>query len=189
MKKRNTNKVLSTFISFITTCLVAVFFVLLVGCDDVKKHTNHSSVMTTEEYNSFKKENTNDKIAVISTFTPTLEITDYINNTSLEDIILHDIRKKNSSANYNKEVQHKAFESMLDYSFLPQNRNGLINATSEYVYVPVKFNLAKVFYLEDFYTFIKINSDYYQSIESKYYNEQNKKREQERQESWDKYLK
>lgn len=230
MKKRNTNKVLTTFISFITTCLVAVFFVLLVGCDDVKTHnqyqyqytTNKNNQHTTKKKNNqytskpnthvdvvneYIKDNHQDNIAVVLTFKPTHEITDYIKNTSLEDIIIQDQKNKayklsrikhDSNIQDINELSDEAREILEERLYVIELKcapvytsdfdMGFDNSLDDYMLVPINSSLAKVFYLEDFYEFVKYNIDYYESVMTKFYEEQDEKRELDRQESWKKYL-
>ena len=122
--------------------------------------------MTQAEYNDYVKEHHQNDIAVSCSFKPTIAITDYIKNTSLDDIII-----QNPGDIYNYR----------------STSSGLYDGA--YKFVPANSNLAKAYYLQDFNGFMHSNSSYYHKVMSKYYDEQRLKREKEAQKEWDKYLK
>ena len=54
--------------------------------------------------------------------------------------------------------------------------------------IPINSNLSKVYFLEDFDSFVKCNSDYYNSIVEAENNKREKIMQNERNKKWDKYL-
>ena len=155
----------SYVISFAFTLASLITVGFLVGCDNISNKNQSSSVMNEDEYNEYVKKNHQNEISVSCSFKPTLEITDYIRNTSLEDIIIQN-------------------PGMLDN--YRNSYSGLYDGA--YKFVPANSNLAKVYYLQDFNGFMANNSQYYFDVMSKHHSQQQRKREQDAQQEWDKYL-
>lgn len=164
------------------TNLILILFVLLIaGCNN---HPNTvSKAMTEQEWHESKQPN---MILVEITFRPTLKLTDEIKNTSLESLI------KQGKGQYNKkdkilidkEVVRLMKEEGLSKEFAQKcaeiNAYRILTPKVEqqevkFKYVPTSSNLAKAYYLEDKYSFIKNNFEFYNKVINEIHNQNSKK--------------
>ena len=186
--------------------LMGVFFLL--GCKN--NQSSSKTEMNEEEFQEFNQaKNQDGMIAIETTFEPTLELTDEIKNSTLEELIRqgkgklskadqqeHDVfikERDNYLKKWRKEMRNKGWTdqqiresewvAMLGYK-KPKSQ---LEIAREYKlkYVPTTSNLAKVYYLEDMGRFIEHNEAYYNSIMSKI---QENSQGQDEQKNWDKYL-
>lgn len=159
--------------------------------------------MNEEEFQQYNEQrNEEGMIAIETTFEPTLELTDEIRNSTLEDLIRQG-RGKLSKADqarqeaYKKELRKKMKEDGLSDEQIKSNRFSNLEFSKPYVsstdvireyklkYVPATSNLAKVYYLEDMGRFIEHNEAFYNEIIIKM---QEENQGQQEQKNWDKYL-
>ena len=186
--------------------LMGAFFLL--GCKN--NQSSSKTEMNEEEFQEFNQaKNQDGMIAIETTFEPTLELTDEIKNSTLEELIRqgkgklseadqqeHDIfikERDNYLKKWRKEMRNKGWTdqqiresewvAMLGY----KKTKSQLEIAREYKlkYVPTTSNLAKVYYLEDMGRFIEHNEAYYNSIMSKI---QEDSQGQDEQKNWDKYL-
>ncbi len=179
--------------------LMAMCFLL--GCKN--NPSSSRTELNEEEFQEFDGvKNQEGMIAIETTFEPTLELTDEIRNSTLEELI-RQRKGKLSKADqakqetYRKEMRNKMKKEGLSeeqinsspYSNLvPSHKyKSSTDNAREYKlkYVPATSNLAKVYYLEDMGRFIEHNEAYYYSIISKM---QEENQGQQEQKNWDKYL-
>ena len=177
-----------------TNLILILFTLLIVGCNN---HPNTASkAMTEQEWQESKQPN---MILVEITFRPTLKLTDEIKNTSLESLI------KQGKGQYNKkdkilidkEVARLMKEEGLSKEFAQKcaeiNAYRILTPKVEqqevkFKYVPISSNLAKIYYLEDKYSFIKNNSEFYNKVINEIHNQNSKKIEEDIKKAWDGYL-
>ena len=170
------------------------------GCGNNPKTSR--TEMNEEEFQQYNEQRNEDgMIAIETTFEPTLELTDEIKNSTLEDLIRQGKGKlskvdqeelDNYLLNWRKEMkkmgltdqQIKNSEWMARLEKRPKSQ---LEIARDYKlkFVPATSNLAKVYYLEDMGRFIEHNETYYYSIISKM---QEENQGQQEQKNWDKYL-
>lgn len=120
-------------------------------------------------------------IAISPTFVPNIKITNKLNQSSLRDLILNDINKNNIKEIY----QH-------ENSFILEWYQSLYKQKDKSKYIPDQSNLAKVFFIQEKDTFIKLNKFYYYKIRHDFMSKQLKQQElleeQAAQSKWNDYL-
>lgn len=163
-----------------------------------------------EEFQQYNEQRNEDgMIAIETTFEPTLELTDEIRNSTLEDLIrqgkgklskadqakqdafikerdhyLKESRKEMKNKGWtDQQIRESEWVAMLRY----KKTKSQLEIAREYKlkYVPATSNLAKVYYLENMGKFIEHNEAYYNSIIIKM---QEESQGQQEQKNWDKYL-
>ena len=172
---------------------------IFLGCK--KNQSSSRTEMNEEEFHEFNEvKNQDGMIAIETTFEPTLELTDEIKKSTLEELIRQGKGKLSKADQakqdaYRKEMREKMkkdglsdefinYAGELEFAFRPKSQ---LEIAREYKlkYVPVTSNLAKVYYLEDMGRFIEHNETYYKSIMIKM---QEESHDQQEQKNWDKYL-
>ena len=179
-----------------------IFFlgvISLVSCNnnDSCNYTNKS--MTETEWTEYRSSAHNDMIAIETNFEPTLELTDEIINTSLEELIKQNKGKysKKEQLQRDKEIEKIIKEEGTTMEFAefiycmpkpisPFDINN--HAEVKFKFVPSTSALAKVYYLEDMGGFIRNNSDFYYNVSKEVRIEAEEQREKEILDKWDKYL-
>lgn len=145
------------FISSIVLAFLSLLF--FTGC-------NNNNKVVDPTYEEARKENPKE-IAVNTAFVPTIEITQELEHTSLDDLII----------------------KVYNETHLYKDDNPMIHMSSfNFKYVPANSKLAKAYLLEDTREFIRLNKDYYHKVISAYHNTQKKIREQSAQDAWNDYL-
>ena len=190
----------------IVTVMKNVLYLILTtlfvwGCKN--NPSSSRTELNEEEFQQHNEQRNEDgMIAIETTFEPTLELTDEIKNSTLEDLIRQGKGKLSKADQakqdaYRKEMRKKMKKEGLSeeqinsspYSNLvPSHKyKSSTDNAREYKlkYVPATSNLAKVYYLEDMGRFIEHNEAYYYSIISKM---QEENQGQQEQKNWDKYL-
>lgn len=179
--------------------LLTILFVM--GCKN--NQSTPKAETNEEEFQEFDETmNQDGMIAIETTFEPTLELTDEIKNTTLEDLIKqgkgHLSKSDQAKQDAYLKERRKKMESE-DISNKQTKESDLANIvpSRQYVsstdiireyklkYVPATSNLAKVYYLEDMGRFIEHNENFYNEIISKIQEESEQSQEQK---NWDKYL-
>lgn len=179
--------------------LMAMCFLL--GCKN--NPSSSRTELNEEEFKEFNEaKNQEGMIAIETTFEPTLELTDEIRNSTLEELI-RQRKGKLSKADqakqetYRKEMRNKMKKEGLSDDQINSSPYSQLGPSHQYVsptdnvreyklkYVPATSNLAKVYYLEDMGRFIEHNETYYNSIMIKM---QEDSQSQQEQKNWDKYL-
>lgn len=177
---------------------------LVVGCSNNQTQTNKE--FSVDEFQKYAdKKNEDGMIAIETTFEPTLELTEELRKTSLEELIkqgkgklskvdqmiLNEKKKKVINYLKRKGYSNKEIKTMeesgliaIKIATLPKDP---IEYSREYKlkYVPETSNLAKVYYLEDAGRFIEHNQKYYNDIISQI---QESTPQDQEQKNWDKYL-
>lgn len=188
----------------ISTFAIIAFF----GCTtNQRESTSEMSEDNFQEYNN--KKNNDGLIAIETSFEPTLDLTDEIRNSTLEELIK---QGKGKLSRYDqmradeekrmiqqeideekKELRRKGYSEkeineMVHRPRLPKFRpKPTYEYTGEYKlkYVPKTSNLAKVYYLEDMGRFIEHNQEFYNEVISKIKKDNKQNQEQK---NWDNYL-
>lgn len=158
---------------------------MVVGCSTNQRPT--SSSMNEEEFQVYDSTMHEERmIAIKASFEPTLELTDKIRNSTLEELI------KERYKEYKKRLQVEG--STMSYetlNFIYPNPHIVTAARShgmrEVKKVPMSSNLAKVYFLEDFESFYIDNQEYYESIINIQEEEFDNARRKKLKEKWDKY--
>lgn len=180
--------------------LLLVISTIAMSCGLNQRSMNSS--MDEEEFQEYNKQkNDEGQIAIETTFEPTLELTDEIRNSTLEDLIKQgkgklsrydQQRQKTADENERRKLKSQGYskkqiEEMMKLPRIRTERKSACDFAREYKlkYVPKTSNLAKVYYLEDMGMFIEHNHDFYYNIISKLQEESQKQLEQK---NWDKYL-
>ena len=181
-------------IKHVMYALMLIVFVW--GCGNSQNTTRIE--MNEEEFQEYNQaKNQEGMIAIETAFEPTLELTDEIRKSTLEELIRQGKGKLSKvdqakHDTYMREMRKKMKSEGLSDEFI----NSLVSS-HEYVsqtdvareyklkYVPATSNLAKVYYLEDMGRFIEHNEAYYNSIMSKMQEDSKGKDELK---NWDKYL-
>ncbi len=159
--------------------IIIILFVmgifLLNGCQEPQSKSSEHS-MTEEEYKKSIPENT---IVIDASFNPTLKLTKKIRETTLEKLI---IKKYDAVTSYC--IEHKKdFAEELYPTSSPYD----VALEVELKYVSSKSNLAKIYFLQDYKSFYKYNSEYFDKV-VKAENEKNQESERnEAQKNWRKY--
>lgn len=166
-----------------------------VSCNNKNGCSYTNATMTEEEWQNTKPQ---DVIAVETTFEPTLELTDEILNTSLEDLIKQQKGKycPKEQIQINNEIQRLIKEEGVSMEFarfiveqeIQHRPHSLYHINPPVKHIPKTSGLAKVYYLEDMGAFIRNNSDFYNKVLKDIYIENEKQREKEILDKWDKYL-
>lgn len=175
------------------------------GCKNAPK----SSILTEDEYRKSLQES--GLIAVPADFMPTMELTDEIRESSLEDLIIHNRGKysKNEEKRREKYIQEQVdmarqralmegrrftkkeeqaireLEALLERPISPSEM--ALNASVTIKHVPQNSNIAKVFYMENKEMFIFYNMDYYNRVKDKQRFSSREEREKAAQEKWKEY--
>jgi len=179
----------------VPSLLLLITFVSSCG----NNQNNIREEMNEEEFQEFNEAKSQESmIAIETTFEPTLELTDEIKNSTLEELIRQGKGKLSKADQakqdaYRKEMREKMkkdglsdefinYAGELEFAFRPKSQ---LEIAREYKlkYVPVTSNLAKVYYLEDMGRFIEHNETYYNMIKM-----QEESHDQQEQKNWDKYL-
>ncbi len=183
----------------VPSLLLLIAFVSSCG----NNQNNTRAEMNEKEFQEFNEAKSQEgMIAIETTFEPTLELTDEIKNSTLEELIRQGKGKfsKDDQAKceaYMSENKRKMkgegisdefieFISQLETCYEPVSPSD-VDANRGYTlkYVPKTTNLAKVYYLEDMKKFIKHNRIFYNNIIRKM---QEDSQGQDEQKNWDKYL-
>ena len=183
----------------VPSLLLLIAFVSSCG----NNQNNTRAEMNEKEFQEFNEAKSQEgMIAIETTFEPTLELTDEIKNSTLEELIRQGKGKfsKDDQAKceaYMSENKRKMkgegisdefieFISQLETCYGPVSPSD-VDANRGYTlkYVPKTTNLAKVYYLEDMRKFIKHNWIFYNNIIEKM---QEDSQRQDEQKNWDKYL-
>lgn len=175
-----------------------IFFfgvISLVSCNNKNSHNYTNTTMTEEEWQNSKPQ---DVIAIETTFEPTLELTDEILNTSLEDLIKQKKGKycPKEQIQIDNEIQRLIKEKGVSMSYarfiaeqdFQHHPHSLYYIEPPAKHIPKTSALAKVYYLEDMGAFIRNNSDFYNKVLKEIDIETEKQREKEILDKWDKYL-
>ena len=178
-----------------------IFFlgvISLVSCNnnDSCNYTNKS--MTEAEWQEYRSSAHNNMIAIETNFEPTLELTDEILNTSLEDLIKQKKGKycPKEQIQIDNEIQRLIKEKGVSMSYarfiaeqdFQHHPHSLYYIEPPVKHIPKTSALAKVYYLEDMGAFIRNNSDFYNKVLKEIDIETEKQREKEILDKWDKYL-
>ena len=183
----------------VPSLLLLIAFVSSCG----NNQNNTRAEMNEKEFQEFNEAKSQEgMIAIETTFEPTLELTDEIKNSTLEELIRQgkgkfskdDQAKCEAYMNENKRKmkgegisdEFIEFISQLETCYGPVSPSD-VDANRGYTlkYVPKTTNLAKVYYLEDMRKFIKHNWIFYNNIIEKM---QEDSQRQDEQKNWDKYL-
>ena len=180
----------------------------VVGC--INQQSQPKAELSEDEFQKINKEkNEVGMIAIETTFEPTLELTDEIRNSTLEELIMQGKGKLSKYDQMQVDEQNKIEKREIEaekrqlksQGYTKREIDEIINRprfrtkpkpTYEYAreyklrYVSKTSNLAKVYYLEDMGRFIEHNQDYYNELISKIQNDSQQNQEQK---NWDKYLK
>lgn len=155
--------------SFIFILIVAF---LVVSC----KQQNSNGTMTESEW---KETIPQGAIMIDVMFNPTLELSEKIKETSLEELIIH----RFDSIMYNAIKNRTNIDELYPIS---NPIDGTANVV-ELKAISSTSNLAKIYFLQDFYSFYKHNSSYYQNIIDSMQNKREETRKKEIQENWNRY--
>lgn len=117
----------------------------------------------------------NNYINIDTTFEPTLELTDKIKKSTLKQLIVEKVQK-----------DIKAYGNGVPYMENPFDVGKVTKPKVKQI--PINSNLSKVYFLEDYDSFVKNNSDYYNSIVEEENKKNENKKQSEKQKKWDKYL-
>lgn len=151
---------------FVPLCIVICIFGLI-GCN------NNNQEQSLVDFNQWYLKEHPNKIAVATSFIPTVDIK-YIDNLSLDELIIQNCYKEKAS--YTRE------------DALEFRRELNANHHITFKFVPDSSNLAKAYCLEDPFHFKKYNSGYCNNVLIEYKEARRKENEQKTQEVWDKYL-
>lgn len=167
----------------------------LCGCKNAPK----SNTFTEDEYRKMLQES--GKIAVPATFMPTLELTDEIRESSLEDLIIQNKGKYSAFEEKRREeyineriknARQRAFsegrkftkqdekiirehEAKFERPMSPIEMSLYSGVTLKHL--PQTSNIAKIFYMEQKESFIIYNTDFYYSVMRKHESSQQEDRE------------
>lgn len=181
----------------VPSLLLLIAFVSSCG----NNQNNTRAEMNEEEFQEFNEAKSQEgMIAIETTFEPTLELTDEIKNSTLEELIRQgkgklskdDQAKCEAYMSENKKKmkgegmsdEYIEFVSQLETSYKYVSPSD-VNSEYKLKYVPKTTNLAKVYYLEDMGKFIEHNGIFYNNIIRKM---QEDSQGQDEQKNWDKYL-
>ena len=159
-------------------CVMGIF--LFNGCQQPQRKSGtineEKHTMTEEEYRNSIPE---DKIAIDASFNPTLKLTKKIRETTLEKLIINKFNEVFSySIKHKKDFANELYPTSSPYDVAPE---------VELKYVSSKSNLAKIYFLQDYKSFYKYNSEYFDNV-VKAENETNQESERnEAQKNWSKY--
>ncbi len=117
----------------------------------------------------------NKYINIDTTFEPSLELTEKIKKSTLKQLIVEKVQK-----------DIKTYGNGVPYIENPYYARR--DTKPKVKKIPINSNLSKVYFLEDFDSFVKCNSDYYNSIVEAENNKREKIMQNERNKKWDKYL-
>jgi len=174
---------------------------LVSSCGNNQNNTR--AEMNEEEFQEFNEAKSQEgMIAIETTFEPTLELTDEIKNSTLEELIRQgkgklskaDQAKCEAYMSENKRKRKMKGEGISDeyIEFVSQLETCYkyvspsdVNREYKLKYVPKTTNLAKVYYLEDMGKFIEHNGIFYNNIIRKM---QEDSQGQDEQKNWAEYL-
>ena len=195
----------NTTMKNITTILFSLF-ICLCGCNNNPKKSN---VISEDEYQKMLQES--GTIAVPATFMPTLELTDEIRESSLEDLIIQNkgkysaIEEEKREEYINKIIKEsrqqailegrkftkedeafiREFEAKFERPMSPIEMSLYSGVTLKHL--PQTSNIAKVFYMEKKESFIVYNKDFYYRVIRKQQSSHQEEREKAAQERWKEY--
>lgn len=156
--------------------------------------------MNEAEWQEYRNSTYESMIAIETTFNPTLEITEDIANTTLEDLIKQNKGKYSKEELLQKEQNIKRIMKEEGVSrefaeFIMSHRPQIksptdisLGAEVNLKFVPSTSALAKVYYLEDMEGFIRNNQEFYNNTINEINEEKQNKIEEEAQRNWNKYL-
>lgn len=157
---------------------IYIFLLLfcLFGC--VPEKSNNTNIAITED--EWKRTIPPRTIAIPTMFDPTLKLSDYIKETSLEELIII----------FDDESWHKFLTGQIDHH--PKYRYHTPydieeNMSVELKLMPATSNLAKVYFLQDFRSFYRHNREYYDNIIDSVGNKRREERKKEIQDNWNRY--
>lgn len=138
-------------------------------------------------------------IAIPANFIPLIKISEELSSSSLKDMIIEDITPKNVRVKWDKEVvkykldNTSIFDTEERFRYTHKGANSLfMRKKDDSKYVFDTTNLAKVFFLQEKETFIKLNAYYYWGIRYEYMedilHEIKQHEEQRAQSTWKEYL-
>ena len=185
--------------------LIILVVLCLCGCKNAPK----SNIFTEDEYRKMLQES--GKIAVPATFMPTLELTDEIRESSLEDLIIQNKGKYSAFEEKRREeyineriknARQRAFSEGRKFTKQDEKIIRELEAKFERPMSPIEMslysgvtlkhlpqtsNIAKIFYMEQKESFIIYNTDFYYSVMRKHESSQQEDREKAAQDKWKEY--
>ena len=146
----------------------------------INEKSSNNAVMYGTEWEE-SRNNLQDVIMVNTSFKPTLDLSDYIRNTSLDSIII-----KTLSSKYSAQTGYEVLDiPVLNGKELMYSSEAILETRLKGV--PATSNLAKVYYLEKKSEFIEHNKQYYDRVVNAYHKSQ--KKQFDNTDSWEEYLK
>ena len=173
------------------------------------KNAPQSNSFTENEYRQMLQES--GMIAIPATFIPTLDLTDEIRESSLEDLIIQNkgkysaFEEKKREVYINKRVEderQRAFSEGREFTEQDEKLIRIVEANSERPISPLEMamysdvtlkhlpqtsNIAKIFYMDKKESFILFNQDFYCRVMRKQLSSQQEDREKAAQEKWKEY--
>lgn len=140
-----------------------------------KQKNNGEGTMTESEWRETIPQG---YIVIDATFNPTLELTETIKNTTLQELIIH----RDDSIMYHAIKHNTGMENLY-----PLTQASTYSAAVHLKTIPATSNLAKVYFLQDFNSFYELNFDFYHAVVDSIQEIRRKERESHAQENWDKY--
>lgn len=152
-------------------------FILVIAFSWVScKQQNSNGTMTESE---LKETIPQGAIMIDVMFNPTLELSEKIKKTSLEELIIHRF----------DSIMYNAIKNRADIDELYPISNPIDGTANivELKAISSTSNLAKIYFLQDFYSFYKHNSSYYQNIIDSVQNKREETRKKEIKDNWNRY--
>lgn len=117
-------------------------------------------------------------IVIDAMFNPTMELTETIKNTTLQELIIH---------RYDSIMYHAIKHQTGIENLYPPTQAFAYRAEVHLKTIPAASNLAKVYFLQDFNSFYELNFQFYCAVIDSIQAIRRKERESQAQENWDKY--
>lgn len=157
--------------SKLSTLIMMTAILCLFSCG--KQKSNGDGTMTESEWRETIPQG---HIVIDTMFNPTMELTESIKNTTLQEFIIH----RHDNIMYHAIKHQTGMENLY-----PQA--SAYSATVHLKTIPATSNLAKVYFLQDFNSFFELNFNFYCAVIDSVQEIRRKERESQAQENWDKY--
>lgn len=156
----------------LSTLIMMTAILCLFSCG--KQKSNGDGTMTESEWRETIPQG---HIVIDAMFNPTMELTETIKNTTLQELIIH----RYDSIMYHAIKHQTGIENL----YPPQA--SAYSAAVHLKTIPATSNLAKVYFLQDFNSFYELNFDFYCAVIDSIQEIRRMGRERQVQENWDKY--
>lgn len=142
-----------------------------------KRKSKKSSFLTSEEWESQRPK---DQIAIDVKFNPTMELTDEIRNTTLEDLIIKDYIRF-----YELDPIQRYIQMQQMYERYRESRRYVMEV--HLTYKSINSNIAKIYFLQDLEGFREYNSSYYNQCVKKVEHRLELEERMQNMKNWSKY--